>query len=771
MHISKALALGAIRLAAHATAQSNNPGDDACARAARAQLEASENVDPDREGDIIADALFDAQLAFECIKSVPLDSQAAITMMELAKEYVPYQSSLAWLKKPFESYQGPSIDVLARIDQVIQNLRDDKYANHYELELDLIAIEHGTHEGHFSLPKPLSGLFLWQLPETIVSVSRDGKELPRVYASSDITDKVENASPIVEIEGKPIVEYMRRYLEENTGRTGLVEPHAEWNFLMADSASQFGDFGSDTAISTSWPGFQATTIYNGQSIKGRFANGTDFEWRYMAGSKVNMAKEKLTTSRAVSSRLIVVDDSLTAAFGTKSQVKTALKRFPLTNVTAVPFPNFPQDPDVIQENFANGGVVSGYLLEDASVAVLSLPEFISIGDDISSSPRTFSEAVLEFIITAKNANMKKIVIDISGNGGGFTFLAYDIFQQFFPQTKPTALFRSPALSSMPALNTYVGRLIEIGDIPPSHSAVQLSLNMMTRPDGTNWRRYSDFFGPFDINDGKFTAAAKFQTSRAAISDQLGFRQPSYSYEQPWAAEDIILLSNGLCHSTCAIFANLMKLNGGVKSVVVGGLPTDGPMQTVSGTRGCSVQTWGLMDTFSSGLQEERPATLRRLGITEDDVATLPTPLSNATWLGADAAAYNALDIVNPDNEDAPRQFVYEGANCRLFYTPDMIRDVTQLWRAAAKYADGDESMCVSGSVDAPGSGANETFTESPGFTYDQAWSQATTSGSFRDGKENNGQGEAEGGEDESAASKSAVGVAGLLGVLILMFCF
>ena len=48
------------------------------------------------------------------------------------------------------------------------------------------------------------------------------------------------------------------------------------------------------------------------------------------------------------------------------------------------------------------------------------------------------------------------------------------------------------------------------------------------------------------------------------------------------------------------------------------------------------------------------------------------------------------------------QFVYEAADCRLWYTPKMINDISEVWRTAADAAWGKgNSLCVEGSTNDP----------------------------------------------------------------------
>lgn len=45
----------------------------------------------------------------------------------------------------------------------------------------------------------------------------------------------------------------------------------------------------------------------------------------------------------------------------------------------------------------------------------------------------------------------------------------------------------------------------------------------------------------------------------------------------------------------------------------------------------------------------------------------------------------------------PAQFIYEEADCRIFYTPEMVVDVAAMWRAAADVAWGSKT-CVAGAI-------------------------------------------------------------------------
>jgi C-terminal processing protease CtpA/Prc len=80
---------------------------------------------------------------------------------------------------------------------------------------------------------------------------------------------------------------------------------------------------------------------------------------------------------------------------------------------------------VVQQGLGNGGYASGYFLNKSSIAVLSLPSFDMDGIFAVS----FQQFVKDFLQRSRTAGMKKLVIDLQGNGGGSVFDGYELFTQ------------------------------------------------------------------------------------------------------------------------------------------------------------------------------------------------------------------------------------------------------------------------------------------------------------------------------------------------------
>jgi len=180
----------------------------------------------------------------------------------------------------------------------------------------------------------------------------------------------------------------------------------------------------------------------------------------------------------------------------------------------------------------------------------------------------------------------------------------------------------------------------------------------------------------------------------------GINKADYPPPQPWAPEDVVILTDGLCASACAVFVEMMA-QAGVRTVAVGGRPEPGPMQAVGGSRGARVYHASQLDedfAFVSDTINNSTAAAR-----------LPSRLDTGIWVTD--ATINIRDQVRA-NDTTPLQFKYEAADCRIYYTLDNVFNTTRLWNDVAKAAWDDRSLCVPGSTGFP-SARNTTSTQTP----------------------------------------------------------
>jgi hypothetical protein len=209
-----------------------------------------------------------------------------------------------------------------------------------------------------------------------------------------------------------------------------------------------------------------------------------------------------------------------------------------------------------------------------------------------------------------------------------------------------------------------------------------------------YESWKDFFGPENIREGDFTHPARwnFHDREASLSAGLivsGFLSRSDLPPQVFKPENMILLTDGTCGSTCTIFGSLLKANG-VRSIAIGGRPRNGPMQALGGVRGTHVLSFSAIYQYASSLLNDFSTSQERRRLENTDIGEIVRdgPYVLARSLGdGEGARVNMRNAIKPDDPDRMAlQFTYEPADCRIWFTPEMVLDIRALWSVVAETA-------------------------------------------------------------------------------------
>lgn len=128
----------------------------------------------------------------------------------------------------------------------------------------------------------------------------------------------------------------------------------------------------------------------------------------------------------------------------------------------------------------------------------------------------------------------------------------------------------------------------------------------------------------------------------------------------------------------------MHHEAGVRTVTAGGRPSAGPMQAASGSRGAEFYSSDDLDADFDFAKT----------INATAFALLPSQTED---IFVSYAGINLRDQVRKD-QNIPLQFLYEAANCRIFYTPSTFNNLTKLWKYAADAIWNKPELCVQGST-------------------------------------------------------------------------
>lgn len=163
-----------------------------------------------------------------------------------------------------------------------------------------------------------------------------------------------------------------------------------------------------------------------------------------------------------------------------------------------------------------------------------------------------------------------------------------------------------------------------------------------------------------------------------------------SKEQPFKAENIVLLTDGYCASTCTIFSEFLTKQGGVKTIALGGRSNNNPIQAIGGVKGTNNYGYAYIQVQAQAavLLAENQSVYNTSVLREyyDEIVFNRAAVSPGVNV-RDGLKYE-------DDSGIALQFIYEEADCRLFYTPEMTVDITAVWKSAADAQWGGSGKCV-----------------------------------------------------------------------------
>ena len=674
---------------------------------------------------------------YECLQSIPFNPAVAIRFLDYYNMTLQFQSTLGYLKAPPVGYQQPPFDVNQALEEIKQNVTGAVYKNQYEFEAQLQLLVHQLRDTHVILNAGALSAFSFVGSFGLVSASVDGKQAPEIYLDEDLYEawalEEYKASPVTHINGIDVIEYLESFAEQNS--QGFLEPNADWNGIMDSPAMDIQGFSSTFQSAKLYPGNEAFsdalnfTLKNGTVVEsvwwalclgcketGPITTGGDFYNYFVLGFLPDSYREGEQWWPTMEDEVVPPTNDSDDGFN----FTAILESYCTDGATSTQnwcmdsFGAYPNNPMSTQADLSvvGGGIVSSYMLDYKSTAVLSIPSFFQDSDDSSD----FREAIHDFIGNASQSHASCVIIDLQQNYGGTVFLAYDTFRQFFPNLEPNGASRqrSHELSNILG-EAYTEWWDQSGHNQPENyywaSNEWIVTNRINAATGKDFASWSEFYGPETSNGDNFSGSQQYNLSDADFN-YAAFGDYPFGYDPdapitntspPWAPQDIVILTDGLCSSACAVFVEFMTYHAGVKTIVVGGQPKPGPMQAVGGTRGAASYS-------SDDLDYDFDAGLQYLPVDKPEVASqLPNRTDTGMWIN-----YAGFTIRNQvrGTELTPLQFQYQAADCRIYYTLETVYNMTQLWSYTARAAWDDPTLCVQDSTGYP-TARNETSAKMP----------------------------------------------------------
>lgn len=619
-------------------------------------------------------------------------------------------------------------------------------------------------------------------------------------------------SAVTEVDGQDVVQYLET-LGQNISYAGFQDPDALYNMELwqiqnsgvpgypgyfhigntyqgANTTLTFEDGTSRSSQNYAvWTSiFDFTGMTDGASFYDICCNATQ-KLETLGGSTVASGSTRLIEERG-QNRVV---NRLTQADKTLEDKAAAASASP----TETQIPGYPSPIALSSDQSLSGYFLEGSGFDDTAVLVLA--------QMTETAPVDFLNTMTTFLDECRRANKTRLVIDVQGNPGGSVATGYGIFKQLFPDIWPYGAATLRAHEGLDVLGTFYTQLdAELYKEEPNNITLLQSADYYQQYNPTVWQNdsgqlygsWSEFYGPVDTGVGNYTNLIRWDlNSTNYLVGSNGLVIPGFGNEtgilspSPFTSDNIILLTNGLCSSTCTILAHFLKFQGKVKSIAMGGRPTSTLMQAIGGIKGSQVYQYLLLALKDVAGAYQDAANTRDTASANaiTNSKTLGNILNNGSYIvlrGANAGVLPTAsndftfnwqnNIAEGDTSYTPAQFVYEAADCHLWYQPQHIGDVSTLWATAAAQAFGLNntnvfSLCVNGSTNAPSSlSGNATLfnkgtpTNVTSFQPEQFDTNGTTTGG------NSGSGGS--GHHNGAGHLAASGmvIAGAIGVAMFM---
>ncbi|KAF1998183.1 hypothetical protein P154DRAFT_263693 [Amniculicola lignicola CBS 123094] len=639
----------------------------------------------------------EAELALACLQDVPINTEAASITINSIKQMVQFQSTLIYLKNPPEGYSNEPVDIIAGLDDIDKKVNNGEYKNEYDFENAIAELLVKAHDGHLGFDgMAYGGAFRWRRSRqaSLISASVDGKELPKIWALDDYNSTgVSSYTPsaVTKINGEDAVQFLQKEALLNA----YHDPDTRFNALFYMQPAE------------SWGYFTNPRFYPGPSTSLTFENGTTFTYVNLAVVLQRDAWGGIEDGDTFYRTYIVPSTSSKIKKRSSPHSLPRQLQHPKEAELArryVPF-NYPK-PAIEHQSFDVG--LAGYFI-DTSVGTIGVLMIQTFNTDDNNDAVEFQNVIQTYISEAKSRNVAKTVIDVRTNGGGKILLGYDAYLQFFPSQEPQLMSRYRGHQAIELIGEKISTL-ELTNQDAELYTSPFNYHAYLDKDLKPYDSWTDMYGPAKFNDDSFTNLLRYNLSDplTTSSDRFsigvtmtGYLERSNFTEDPFKAEDIIILSDGICASTCSLFTELMVQQSKVKTLAIGGRPETGPMQPVGGTKGSLVLQAEYLTALSVYI-------VQNFANSRSEARDWAEFLPNGFAINAADATVNFQDNIRKglENDGMPTQFLNDSASCRVWYTPENYFNVTSVWEKVALVAFGkdggmDEDACVSGSVTSP----------------------------------------------------------------------
>lgn len=376
---------------------------------------------------------------------------------------------------------------------------------------------------------------------------------------------------ITKINGQNATEFL---VQQGLSFLASQDLDSQWN-------NQFQSYANPAAL----PLPAASLFYSGDSVTLEFDNGQKITQESYAAVRTAADFTGVNTGEDFYQKFLNPANQQTGTSTGTSQPQ------PQGNGTLPPPPpnltGFPKP--MVRDSGAN--VTSGYFLTGQGyddVAVLSVIGFAPENSQFDTTEyiTNFQKTVGDFMSMSKAAGKKRLVVDVSANGGGLVVAGYELYAQVFPGTpmfQANNLRRSEGLVQMATIAS--AQLPKIQALQPSdltrNASVQtralvalassdvagnlLPGSVFSAGGQVNYSSTEQIIAPVTLKGDQFTAYQSTPQNDTSADFNLTGTGNRVNAPAVFTAENVVLLTDGTCGSTCTLFSYLMIMQNNVST--------------------------------------------------------------------------------------------------------------------------------------------------------------------------------------------------------------
>jgi len=470
-----------------------------------------------------------AQVAFDCLNSVPVDTQGNQKLIDELKQVWQFQSELVWYKNPGSDWEYGSLDIIGELDKIKGNL--GSFKSEYEVQLAIQNITIRTGNFHFNYSPDILQVFQFRRPFNVASISSDGKALPKLYVHDDIEQVAAGSSRVSEIQqinGQNPYDYLK-----STFFSQYIDSDGQMNNMFSK-----GDTDHQGA-------FAAQRKFDGNTTDIKWANGSSASIQNLATSEVTFTGVRdgqTFFQRFCTGAVSGIGSTRTADTKDAADTKELEEVKPISPSILGPVLTIPHGdyhtrnkrqviptsgyPDAVAES--SSGVVSGYFLTGRGYEDVAVLKIISFSNPEERGEAAFNNefqaTIASFLTQCRSQQKTKLIIDLRENGGGNTNLLLDAFMQLFPELDPFSGQRYRASDAWVKMGDAVDEIRSSTDLATKYrrSVGETIENTsifrywawwhFRKADGTNFASWDEFNGPLNLNSDKLTVTMRYNVS-------------------------------------------------------------------------------------------------------------------------------------------------------------------------------------------------------------------------------------------------------------------